>query len=491
MRTFLWHDYETFGADARGTRPAQFAAVRTDGDLEPVGEPVVWYCQLADDFLPDPDACRLTGITPQECLERGVAEHEFARRIAQLFAQPETIGVGYNSIRFDDEVTRFLFWRNLIDPYAREWKNGCGRWDLLDVVRAVYALRPDGIAWPRNPDGIPSFRLEDLGAANDLEHDRPHDAAQDVYATIALARLIRSRQPRLFSFCLGLHKKAGVLQELGLPGMLATPRPFWHVSGMYPAQRGCLALVWPLGMAPGSDNELLVWDLAQDPRELAGLSATQMRERMFVATADLPAGTQRLPLKTIHLNKSPVVVRSPKVLDPARAEELGIDLDALRRHAEYAAGLPRLDHVWGDVYKRSPKAQSDVDLALYEGFIGSADRRRLDALRALPPQELAAARTRFDDPRLAELCWRYRARNFPDTLSPAEVQRWQEHRRSRWEEGAGGSLTLDAYLEALDKWPGATARSPADAVGSSMTEATTGATANDPVRRALLEYVGR
>ncbi|RYE98071.1 MAG: exodeoxyribonuclease I, partial [Oxalobacteraceae bacterium] len=187
--TFLWHDYETFGATPRRDRPAQFAAIRTDAELNEIGEPIMLYCQPANDFLPDPESCLITGILPQHCLEHGVPEHEFARQIEAAFSQPDTIGVGYNTIRFDDEVTRYLFWRNLIDPYAREWQHNCGRWDLLDVVRMVHALRPDGIVWPTRDDGKPSFKLEHLSAANGLVHEAAHDALSDVRATIALARL--------------------------------------------------------------------------------------------------------------------------------------------------------------------------------------------------------------------------------------------------------------------------------------------------------------
>ena len=198
--TFLWHDYETFGAVPRRDRPAQFAAIRTDAELNEIGDPIMLYCQPANDYLPDPQSCLITGITPQQCLEWGVPEHQFARTIEQAFSQPGTIGVGYNTIRFDDEVTRFMFWRNLIDPYAREWQNGCGRWDLLDVVRMTYALRPDGINWPTKEDGKPSFKLEHLSKANGLLHEAAHDALSDVRATIALARLIREKNPKLFDF---------------------------------------------------------------------------------------------------------------------------------------------------------------------------------------------------------------------------------------------------------------------------------------------------
>ena len=190
--SFYWHDYETFGVVPRRDRPAQFAGIRTDAELNEIGAPVMHHCRPAPDYLPDPESCLLTGILPQHCLEYGLPEHAFAAAIEAELARPGTTGVGYNSIRFDDEVTRHLFWRNLIDPYAREWRNDCARWDLLDVVRCVYALRPEGIAWPTHDDGRPSFKLEHLTAANGLAHEAAHDALSDVRATIALARLVPS-----------------------------------------------------------------------------------------------------------------------------------------------------------------------------------------------------------------------------------------------------------------------------------------------------------
>jgi len=449
MHTFLWHDYETFGANTRRDRPAQFAAVRTDAELNEIGEPLMIYCRPANDYLPDPQSCLITGITPQLCLEKGLPEREFAARIEAELALPGTIGVGYNTIRFDDEITRFMFWRNLMDPYAREWQNQCGRWDLLDVVRLTYALRPEGIEWPE-VDGKPSFRLEHLSKANGLAHEAAHDALSDVRATIALARLIRSRNPRLFDFALSLHKKDRVAAELRLPTTAQEARPFLHVSGMFPAERGCLAVMWPLASHPTNKNELLAWDLAQDPSELARLSADEIRTRLFTRAADLPEGVTRLPLKSVHLNKSPMVVGNLNTLTPAMAQRWGIDLPQAALHAAAARALPDLTAVWAQVFQRPAEGPLDVDQDLYGGFVGNEDRRRLNRLRVLPGEELAHERLGFDDARLAELVWRYRARNFPHTLSPEEQERWEAHRVAMLVEGEGGGLTFDALFERLD-----------------------------------------
>ncbi|MBO9515065.1 MAG: exodeoxyribonuclease I [Variovorax sp.] len=448
--TFLWHDYETFGAVPRRDRPAQFAAIRTDAELNEIGEPLMIYCKPAPDYLPSPEACLITGITPQECLARGVPEHEFAAQIERAFSQPGTIGVGYNTIRFDDEVTRFLFWRNLIDPYAREWQNDCGRWDLLDVVRLTYALRPDGIEWPRKADGSQSFKLEDLARANGLVHEAAHDALSDVRATIALARLIRDRQPRLFDFAFSLHRKDRVASELGLPATRESMRPFLHVSGMFPAERGCLAVMWPLASHPTNKNELLAWDLAHDPSELGSLDVETMRLRLFTRGAELPEGVVRLPIKGIHLNKSPMVVGNLRTLAPQMAARWGIDMDAALHHAAIAAQLPDMSAIWPQVFARPKEDTPDVDEDLYGGFVGNGDRRRLTQLRALAPAQLAQARTGFDDQRLEELFFRYRARNFVETLSEEETERWEAHRAARLLEGEGGARNVDELFAQID-----------------------------------------
>ena len=448
--TFLWHDYETFGAVPRRDRPSQFAAIRTDAALNEVGEPLMLYCKPAPDYLPSPEACLITGITPQLCLEKGVAEHAFAAEIERGFSEPGTIGVGYNTIRFDDEVTRFLFWRNLIDPYAREWQNECGRWDLLDVVRLTYALRPDGIEWPTKEDGKPSFKLEDLARANGLLHESAHDALSDVRATIALARLIRDRQPKLFEFAFGLHKKDRVARELGLPSSRETAKPFLHVSGMFPAERGCLGVMWPLASHPTNKNELIAWDLAHDPSELRDLDVDTLRLRLFTRTADLPEGVTRLPVKGIHLNKSPMVVGNLRTLSDAMASRWRIDLETAMRHAAIARDLPDMSAIWPQVYARPKEDTPDVDEDLYGGFVGNADRRRLNQLRGLSAEALARDRTGFDDARLGEILFRYRARNWPESLSTEEAERWEAHRAARLLEGEGGARNVDVLFSEID-----------------------------------------
>jgi exodeoxyribonuclease-1 len=447
-QTFFWHDYETFGRSPRFDRPAQFAGIRTDAELNEIAEPCEWFCQPDPELLPEPEAVLLTGILPQQCAARGLPEPAFAAAIERELAAPGTIGVGYNTLRFDDEFTRFLFWRNLLDPYAREWQNGCGRWDLLDLVRACYALRPQGIEWPLGADGRTSFKLELLSQANGLLHEAAHDAVSDVRATIALARLIRRQQPRLFDFALKLRNKDAAWAEIG-----SQPRPLLHVSGRYGVDRGCIAIVWPLAPHPRNKNELIVWDLGADPSELFDLRAEAIRARLFVAADALPEGVSRLPIKTIHVNKSPFVCSSLQTLSDAQAERFGIAREQALRHAEILREKAHLlAGLWRDVflpYEADGPVPAEADL--YGGFVPEADRRLLTQLRGLSAEQLAervqGGRVAFSDPRLDELLWHYRARHHGEQLSEAEAQRWLRERAERLH--GGGRLA--AYLERLDQ----------------------------------------
>ncbi|MDH4041340.1 MAG: exodeoxyribonuclease I [Gammaproteobacteria bacterium] len=452
--TFYWHDYETFGADPSRDRPVQFAGLRTDLDLNPVGEPLVLYARPADDFLPQPQACLVTGISPQLALERGVPECEFIDRILQELALPGTCGAGYNSLRFDDEVTRYTLYRNFHDPYAREWQNGNSRWDIIDLLRTANALRPEGIEWPLREDGLPSFRLEDLTAANGISHEAAHDALSDVRATIALARLVRERQPRLYDYVLNHRDKRSAQALLDI----ATMKPVLHVSGMFGAQRHNIALVAPLALHPVNRNEVVCFDLDADPAPLFELEPEQLRELLFSRAENLPEGLERPGLKTVHINRCPVLVTA-KMADPATAERLGISGPRCRQHLAALRDFRTRDHkafnekVQAVFAGRSFEPVSDPDRMLYSGgFFSERDKQVMDDVRSSSPEELAQASFPFEDARLPEMLFRYRARNFPQSLSAEELARWDEYRFARLTEPEGGaSICMDEYQATIEQ----------------------------------------
>ncbi len=440
--TFYWHDYETWGADPRRDRACQFAGLRTDADLNEVGDPLVIYCRPAADLLPHPDACLLTGITPRLAERKGLIEAEFAAAIQAELSRPATCGVGYNSIRFDDEVTRHLLYRNLRDPYAREWRNGNSRWDLIDTLRLAHALRPEGIEWPTQDDGAASFRLEHLTAANGIGHAQAHDALADVRATIALARLLRRAQPRLFDYALTLRDKSQAR------ALLDKGRPLLHASARFPASLGCIAPVFPVARHPTNGNGVICFDLRADPAQLLDLSVEEIRLRLFTPTSELPAGTERVPLKTVHVNRAPALAPM-STLTPTAAERWRIDPDqAARRARQIAASAGEIERRVQAVHQAADRpGEVDPDLMLYSGgFFSDADRRAMEEVHRSTPAELAEEPPRFEDPRLATLLFRYRARNWPETLSPEEREDWDADRLARLTDPAGGgSIQIDQY----------------------------------------------
>ncbi|WP_226877006.1 exodeoxyribonuclease I [Microbulbifer hainanensis] len=449
--TLYWHDYETWGTDPGADKPSQFAGIRTDEDLNIVGEPLMVYCRPASDCLPQPMASLVTGISPQRALAEGIPEFEFIQKILGELGAPGTCGVGYNSLRFDDEVTRHTLYRNLFDPYEREWRSGNSRWDIIDMVRLTYALRPQGIQWPKretaNGESVPSFRLEELTAANGIAHEGAHDALSDVRATIEMARLIRTRQPKLYDYVYRLRRK----QEAAKLIDLRSRKPLLHISGKVPASQGHLTYVLPLAMHPVNRNAVIVANLAMDPEPILSLDADALRERLYTGRDKLGEGELPAGLKLVHLNKCPVLAPA-NMLDDARAAELGIDKAACEAHWQRLRDLD-LTQKLHRVFLDSEFPPRDVEASLYDGFLNDADRdlcRDLQRAVAERGPEALAGQVPFADKRLPELLFRLRARNFPETLSAEEQQRWQEWRYRRLTDPqAGASITLEPYFEEI------------------------------------------
>ncbi len=435
--SFLFHDYESFGARPRIDRPAQFAAIRTDAELNEIDAPIAFHCQPTLDLLPEPEACLITGITPQLAAREGVAEPEFFARVHEAMTVPGSCVLGYNSIRFDDELTRHGLWRNFFPPYDREWRNGCSRWDLIDPLRAAYALRPQGLQWPLREDGAPSFRLEHLTAANGIAHSDAHDALADVRATIALARKFRVAQPKLWQFLLTHRDKRSAARLLDL----AKPAMVLHTSTRYPAQRGCTTLVAALAMDPGSPQGVIVFDLMSDPAPLFELEVDELRDRLFVARADLPEDVERVPLKTVHRNRCPVLAPA-SVLSGVDLDRIALDPERCARHFELLmAERGLLATKLTLVFDRDRDfSGADPETDLYGGLPPESDLALLPRIRRAAATDLAAFASKLHDPRYRELLFRYRARHYPQTLDATESERFHAWVRQRLIDGRDDTI---------------------------------------------------
>ena len=453
MQTIFWHDYETFGADPQKDFPCQFAGVRTDLNLNIIEESVTLYSKPNEDYLPSVQACLITGITPQEASNKGLSEAAFADKIHALFSKPETCVAGYNSVRFDDEVSRNLFYRNLHDPYEREWKNGNSRWDLIDVVRLTHALRPEGINWPIGDEGKVSFRLEKLTEANGIAHEAAHDAMSDVYATIAVAKLIRDKQPALYNYAFGMRTKQAVMQFFEEND----GQPFIHVSSKIPVANGCCAMMYPIAPHPSNKNALIAFDLRQAPSVLLEHSSSEIRDMLYQKSILGPDGLPkniRPALKLIHMNKCPMVAKASmiKVIPEERLEQWSFDLNQMREHLKILRNSrDALKHV-PLAFERSDEGSgsTDPDLMIYSGgFFSPNDRNEMSRLRAVDRLDLADIASSFQDPRLDEMFFRYKARSFPESLNSDERERWQAHCSERLLSPESQFRTFDDFAREL------------------------------------------
>ncbi len=255
-----------------------------------------------------------------------------------------------------------------------------------------------------------------------------HEALSDVRALIGLGRKLKAAQPKLWQYALKLRDKRYAASLVDVVAMT----PVLHVSQRFPASRLCAAPILPLARHPYIDSRVLVFDLAQDPDALLRLDAAEIVARLYTPAADLAEGESRIALKEVHLNKCPALI----AWDHLRAPDftrLGIDPAEVERRAGVLrdagpALVKKVRQVFSGERERAP---SDVDASLYDGFIGDGDKRLFRDIRTTPPQALAARTFGFKDPRLAELLFRYRARNWPDTLSIDERTRWDDYRRLR------------------------------------------------------------
>jgi exodeoxyribonuclease-1 len=447
--TFLWHDFETFGTNTHKDLPCQFAAVRTDENLNIVEKPINIMSAIANDYLPHPEACLVTGITPQQTLRDGSNEADFAAKIYQEMSTPNTCSVGYNSIRFDDEVARFLFYRNFYDPYSREWRNGNSRWDIIDLARACYALRPEGIVWPERDDGSPSFKLELLTKANGLEHGNAHDALSDVYATIALAKLIKEKQPRLFDYAFSLRSKQAVMQQIDL----SKPSVLLHISSKLPASQGCCTWIMPIAKHPKNGNGFITVDLTHDVDSLLNDTPQEIKQKLYAPAEQFASKQERPGIKVIHANRSPFITTA-KAMSEDNAVRLGLDRDRCLDNYRKIAANPEIAQKLVALYDiEDEHDEQDIDHALYSGgFLSEEDRRWCEQVIESRPENLIAIADNTQHQGLRALLFRYRARNFPNTLTADEMTRWQRHRHARLTDASSsGSITLDTYLVKLEQ----------------------------------------
>ncbi|WP_395496479.1 exodeoxyribonuclease I [Arsenophonus endosymbiont of Lipoptena cervi] len=446
--SFIFHDYETFGKHPDIDQPAQFASIRTDLNFNVIEEPQKFFCSPTNDYLPQPESVMITGITPQYAINNGIHEAKFAKRIHDIFSVPNSCILGYNNIQFDDEITRNIFYRNFYDPYDYSWKKGNSRWDLLDVLRACYALRPDGINWPcNNETGLPSFKLEHLTIKNNIKHKIKHDAMSDVLATIEIAKLIKQAQPKIFNYFFQLRKKNNINQLIDIISM----KPLVHISGIFGTKRFNTSLIAPLARHPKNRNAIIVCDLAININPLLLLDSNTLRNILFDPKYKC-INNITIPIKLIHTNKCPILA-PPNILSSSDAGRLKLDIDTclsnltiLKKHQEVREKVVQIFMKSKYSLTSTDVESTDVDTMLYHGFFNDRDRKKIAIIRKTLPKNLPSLNLKFEDPRITKLLFRYRARNYFDTLTKQEKSAWLCHRRTKL-----NNKKITEYIEAINK----------------------------------------
>lgn len=424
-QTFFFYDLETSGLSARQDRIMQFAGQRTDMNLEPIGEPYNVLVALNDDTLPSPDALMVTGITPQKTVDEGYTEAQFARMLSEEIFTPDTIAVGFNNVRFDDEFIRHLLWRNFYDPYEWSWKDGRSRWDLLDVVRLTRALRPEGIEWPFDDKGEPTNRLELITQANGIAHENAHDALADVTALIDVTKLVKDKQPQLYDYLLKMRDKKQVQKLVNLDDK----KPFVYASGRYDKEFAKTTVAFPL--SSGRHGAVIVYDLRYDPTPFIDLSADDLAAKIFATWEQRQAEDfVSLPVKELQYNRCPAVAPLGVLEQGDGWQKISLDAKTVQKHQNILLSHPDFAEKLRGIFENKPafKKMPDPEAQLYDGFLNDRDRIRVEVVRNADERELADFHPEFQDERLVPLLLHYKARNFPRTLSQDELQQWESWR---------------------------------------------------------------
>jgi exodeoxyribonuclease-1 len=470
--TFLFHDYETFGADPKRDRPAQYASIRTDENFNVIGTPVMVYTKMQEDTLPSPTACMITKITPSEVDEKGIPEYDFIKLINKEMSEPNTCVLGYNTIQFDDEVTRNTLYRNMFDPYEREWKNGCSRWDMIDVIRIAVALYP-GILKLGNRNGKVSYKLEDLSKENGIVHEAAHDALSDVWATIGIAKIIKEKAPELFTKLLGQRTKAPLTNEL-LCG-----KPILQASALFGADTKYVDFIMPITEDPSNKNKYYAVRLSRPVAELQKIldeDADAVKKKLYSSKADLELIDELRPaLHSVTVNKCPILVNSDFIISlyPDQDERNGfykqanLDMKNIIDCYKFVkANKEALEKKILAIYhdpvflKKYNEEQSklDVDIRIYNGFASKPDQKKMFFFH----QDLAKGQVRghlnggYEDNRYNEMIYRLIARNYPDLfdkLPDVDKEKWHKHCHERLFNKIGDSVTynFDEFFAEIDK----------------------------------------
>lgn len=410
MQTYLFYDVETTGLNPAFDQILTFAAIRTDLNLKELGRYEITI-RLRKDIVPSPGAFLTHGLTI-EVLANGVSEYSAARQIHELLNTPGTISVGYNSLGFDDEFLRFLFYRNLLDPYSHQYANGCARMDILPLATLYRVFHPQGVKWPQK-DGIPSLKLELIARENNFQTSgKAHEAMNDVEALIALAKKLRASQ-EIWNFgCNFFNKKRDDVRIQSISSKLSfNDNEFLHallVSAAFGPENNYLSPSLCIGASVPYSNQTL-W-LRLDSEDLMGIAGDFEPEETFVVRKRSADNLIVLPMLDRFVEKIPESVQG-------RAEKniqfLNEHSDRLIRYMEFHRH-----------FKYPDIPDIDSDASLYQsGFFSRDEKQQIQMFHSGVEKGDFKVIEALKSPRIIQIAQRILARNYdPDMAAVGDIE---------------------------------------------------------------------
>jgi len=402
QKTYLFYDLETTGRSKCFDQVLQFAAIRTDLELNELERHSI-HIKLNPDVIPDPEAILIHRI-PIAAMLQGEAEINAISQIHALLNTPGTLSGGYNTLGFDDEFLRFLFHRNLLPPYTHQWANGCGRFDLYPLTQLYHLYHPECMQWPTNPEGKISLKLELLSKANQLAEGPAHQAMTDVEATLALARIfLKNKEMWIYSMDF-FNKEVEQKRREKITATLETTYGKYQLALLVGKAGSSDFFQYPvlaLGSHQHYKNQTL-W-LRLDKPELATTTSDLLAETTWVARQK--AGETFLLPFSGRFKQHITAERS--IITEKNLTWLGQNGPLLQEIQQY------YQH-----YKYPEILNLDVDADLYvKGFLTREEEQLCIQFHTAPEQKKAAVAERFQNPRLQEIAARIMGRYYPQYLT--------------------------------------------------------------------------
>ena len=431
MEKFVFYDYETTGISPEYDQPLQFAAIITDLDFNEI-ERVDIRCQISPHILPAPMALHVTGVNPNQLLNNNLpTAFEFAQKI-QEFTQKwaPAIWIGYNSIQFDENVMRQMFYQNLQpNIFATQFYDN-SRLDVMKMVFAVFAENPDILEWPINEKGKINFKLDQLAPANGFKSHNAHDALGDVEATIFILNIIKTKAPDLYLKLIETRNKSYNLRLLtSFKPVEVTFRFGGHLPKTYV---GCLCSI------PSNDNRVGFFDLNQsDPMDviLGNYEAVE-------------AATQKSPqrIRSIAINQADTI-RPSKNTNAEWDHICAVIEDNIDFRKTVSECII-------DRYKSDGNDnEKTIEEKIYGGFYSNEDKSILEQFQFASWEERLNLLSRFSDERLKQLGRRLIAFNAPELLTTKEQNAFNSYLKNKWtsEEEKTEWTTIKNVKKQIDK----------------------------------------